>query len=226
VAPALQVLLGGGVLGNGEGRFADKVIKVPSKRGPDALRFVLNDFENNQQTNESFLEYYDRKEENHFYELLKPLAETSNLQPSDFVDWGSKDQFEIAVGVGECAGVVIDLVATLLFENEEKITHAKEALALNQYPDSIYYAYASIVNTAKALLISEQQKTNTQASIINQFEDLFADKIKLGSSFSDFVYQIRTNEPSKEFAEKYVNDAASFYKTATEFRAKTLQDDA
>lgn len=34
VAPALQVLLGGGVLGNGSGRFADKVIKVPSKRGP------------------------------------------------------------------------------------------------------------------------------------------------------------------------------------------------
>ena len=225
VAPALQVLLGGGVLGNGKGRFADKVIKVPSKRGPDALRFVLNDFEKHQQSNESFLDYYDRKQENHFYELLKPLADTSNLQPSDFVDWGSDDQFKIAVGVGECAGVVIDLVATILFENEEKIAHAKEALTLNQYPDSIYYAYASIVNTAKALLISEGQKTNTQASIINQFENLFADKINLGSSFSDFVYQIRTNEPSKEFAEKYVNDAASFYKIATEFRTKTLQDD-
>lgn len=33
VAPAVQVLLGGGVLGNGQGRFADKVRKLPSKRG-------------------------------------------------------------------------------------------------------------------------------------------------------------------------------------------------
>jgi len=212
-------------LGDGKGRFADKVIKIPSKRGPDALRFVLNDFEENQQTNDSFLDYYDRKQENHFYELLKPLGDTTNLEPSDFVDWGTEQPYEVAVGVGECAGVVIDLVATLLFENEEKITHAKEALALNQYADAIYYAYASIVNTAKALLISEQQKTNTQANIITQFDAVFADKISLPTSFSDFVYQIRTNEPSKEFAIKYVNDAVDFYKTATDYRAKILQDE-
>ena len=37
VAPALQVLLGGGVLGNGRGRFADKVIKLPSKRGREDI---------------------------------------------------------------------------------------------------------------------------------------------------------------------------------------------
>ena len=225
VAPALQVLLGGGVLGDGKGRFADKVIKIPSKRGPDALRFILNDFEEYQQKEESFLDYYDRKKESHFYELLKPLADTTNLVPSDFVDWGTEKPYEVAVGVGECAGVVIDLVATILFENEEKIAHAKEALELNQYSDAIYYAYASIVNTAKALLISEQEKTNTQASIITQFDSLFADKIKLPTSFSDFVYQIRTNEPSKEFAIKYVNEAADFYKNATDYRTKTLQDD-
>jgi len=44
VAPALQVLLGGGNLGNGNALFADKVVKVPSKRGPEALRRILNDF--------------------------------------------------------------------------------------------------------------------------------------------------------------------------------------
>ena len=45
VAPALQILLGGGILGNGDGRFADKVIKIPSKRGPQALRLLLNDYD-------------------------------------------------------------------------------------------------------------------------------------------------------------------------------------
>ena len=33
VAPALQVLLGGGNRGDGQGAFADKVVKVPSKEG-------------------------------------------------------------------------------------------------------------------------------------------------------------------------------------------------
>ena len=77
VAPALQVLLGGGRLGNGEGRFADKVIKIPSRRGPDALRLILNDFEANA-NGQSFLNYYDAKGEKYFYEFLKPLADVTN----------------------------------------------------------------------------------------------------------------------------------------------------
>ena len=45
VAPALQVLLGGGNLGDGNGLFADKVVKIPSRKGPEALRRILNDFD-------------------------------------------------------------------------------------------------------------------------------------------------------------------------------------
>ena len=115
VAPALQVLLGGGNLGNGKGRFADKVIKIPSRRGPEALRSILNDFEANA-NGLKFLDYYDAKGENYFFELLKPLSDITNLTETDFVDWGNADNYVKAIGVGECAGVVIDLVATLIFE--------------------------------------------------------------------------------------------------------------
>lgn len=225
VAPALQVLLGGGVLGNGEGRIANKVIKIPSKKGPEALRTILNNFEANVAKDETFLAYYDRQGEIYFYNLLKPLADTSNLEQSDFIDWGTEEAYTQEVGVGECAGVVIDLVATLLFESEEKIENASEALELNQYADSIYYAYTSLVNTAKALLITEGKKTNTQAGIITQFEEVFSSEIELESSFSEFVYQIKNSEPSKEFALKYVNDAKLFYKKVNEFRAKTLTNE-
>ena len=41
VAPAVQILLGGSNLGNGSGKFADKVIKLPSKRGPQASECFL-----------------------------------------------------------------------------------------------------------------------------------------------------------------------------------------
>jgi sulfite reductase (ferredoxin) len=57
VAPALQVLLGGGILGDGKGRISDKVLKIPSKRGPNALRSILNDYESNVIVGESFLNY-------------------------------------------------------------------------------------------------------------------------------------------------------------------------
>lgn len=226
VAPALQVLLGGGILGNGAGRIADKVIKVPSKRGPEALRTILNDVELNRAAAESFLDYYDRQGEMYFYNLLKPIADISNLQESEFTDWGSEEPYEMAVGVGECAGVMIDLVATILLDSEEKLESAQEALKLNQFADSIYYAYTSLVNTAKALLLTKDKTTNTQAGIILEFETLFADEIALEYPFSEFVYQIQKKEPNKEFAQKYLKDAQLFYEKATELRIKILSDES
>ena len=225
VAPALQVLLGGRVLGNGQGRIADKVIKVPSKRGAQAFRFVIDDFQKNVEKNESFLDYYDRQGKNYFYQLLKPLSQTDHLQESDFVDWGSDTQYIKAVGVGECAGVVIDLVSTLLFESEEKIEHAVEAFQNEQYADAIYYAYASFVNSAKALLLSADKKTNTHAGIITQFDEVFTGELELETTFSDLVYQIKKNEPSRTFAEKYIEEAKAFYKKIDVYRAKTLQNE-
>lgn len=79
------MLLGGGVLGNGQGRFADKVIKMPSKRGPQALRNILDDFAQNAE-GKDFLSYYDAQGQKYFYDILKPLSATDNLESSDFVD--------------------------------------------------------------------------------------------------------------------------------------------
>lgn len=225
VAPALQVLLGGGNLGNGNGRFSDKVIKIPSRRGPDALRLILNDFEANA-NGQSFLNYYDAQGEKYFYEFLKPLADVTNLTEADFVDWGNADNYVKAVGVGECAGVVIDLVATLLFEAKEKLTFAQEAFEDAKWSDSIYLAYAGFVNGAKALLLAENQKTNHQAGIIDLFDTVFVatNTIQLQSSLRELVYQINQNEPSAEFAKKYIQDAIVFFDAIEAYRNKDLAD--
>lgn len=223
VAPALQVLLGGGRLGNGAGRFADKVIKVPSRRGPDALRTILNDFDANG-SGQKFLDYYDTKGEKYFYEILKPYADVTNLTEADFVDWGNADNYVKAVGVGECAGVVIDLVATLLFEAKEKLILAQESFDEKKWSDAIYHAYAGFVNGAKALLLAENQKTNHHAGIVDLFDTVFIDtnKIELNSTFKDLVYQINKNEPSEAFAKDYIAQATVFFDKIETFRAQEL----
>ena len=223
VAPALQVLLGGGILGNGNGRFSDKVIKIPSRRGPEALRLILNDFEANADGTK-FLDYYDAKGEKYFYEFLKPLADVTNLTEEDFVDWGNADNYVKAVGVGECAGVVIDLVATLLFEAKDKLIVAEESFAEGKWSDSIYQAYAGFVNGAKALLLAEKEKTNTHAGIIDSFDAVFVEgkKIELGTSFKELVYQINKNEPSEAFAKEYIQEAISFFAKLEAYRAADL----
>ncbi|NNL01212.1 MAG: HEPN domain-containing protein, partial [Eudoraea sp.] len=223
VAPALQVLLGGGNLGDGQGLFADKVIKIPSKKGPAALRKILDDFEINGKE-ASYESYYAEKGEYYFYELLRPLADIENLAPEDYLDWGSNKRYQKAIGIGECAGVVIDLIATLLFESEEKIHNAKEAITEEKWAASIYYSYSSMVNTAKALLTAEKTKTNTHNSIIKDFDTYFVanSRIELNCSFEDLVLQLNKNEPEESFAKNYLANAEEFLNKVEAFRKQEL----
>jgi sulfite reductase (ferredoxin) len=224
VLPSLQLVLGGGAAGNGVGLIAEKVIKVPSKRGPQLVRNLLNDYKANVQPNEKFNDYFRRQGKNYFYELLKPLADLSNLTQEDFIDWGHTESYKTSVGVGECAGVMIDLVATLIYEAEEKYEWATKALENKQYADAIYHSYATIVSGAKAMLLGKQVQCNTHNKIISDFQENFVATGEYTSvaDFSEFVNQIQKNEPTKEFAEKYLAEAGKFLKDINDLRNKQI----
>lgn len=223
VIPALQVLLGGGNMGDGNGRFADKVTKIPSKRGPQALRVLLDDFESNADGLD-FLSYYDEKGQIYFYDLLKELGDASTVTPADYVDWGNTEDYKIAVGVGECAGVVLDLVATLLLEAKEKIDIAQKCLEEGRWSDSIYHHYAGLINAAKAILLSESLSANSYANIIAQFDEAFvaSGKIDLGGTFAEKIYQINQNEPTEEFARAYANETLEIYGLLKSYREEEV----
>ncbi|MCC9166845.1 nitrite reductase [Pontibacter harenae] len=224
VLPALQVLVGGGTLGNGEGRIANKVIKVPSKRGIDVLRYVINDYNENKQEGEKFYAYYDRQGKDHFYQLLKPLADLTTLAPEDFVDWGHQEEFATAIGVGECAGVMIDLVATLLFESDEKLEWAEEAFADKRFADAIYHSYTAFISTAKALLLDKNVKCNTQSGIINDFDTNYVAEgiFKFEPDFKSVVLQLNQNEPTDAFAKEYLSQSQLFLHEASRYRQEEL----
>ncbi|MGI9530065.1 HEPN domain-containing protein [Lutimonas sp.] len=228
VIPAFQVLLGGGSLGDGQGRFSDKIIKIPSKRGPEALRLLIFDYEDNKSNDQKFNDYYLEMGKNHFYQLLKPLADISEIDKDLFIDWGHNENYIKAIGVGECAGVVIDLVSTLLFESEEKLENARLNLEDQKWSDSIYHSYAAIINTAKAVLIGENIKTNTQAGIVKDFDQYFIKSglIEMGGSLADLVYEIKNNKASASFAQKYLSEAKKFYELVDTLRTNALKDEA
>jgi sulfite reductase (ferredoxin) len=211
VLPAVQVLVGGGVLGDGAGRIADKVIKVPSKRAPEVLRHILNDFEKNG-AGKSFLDYSAEKGDRYYYELLKPLADLESILDEDYIDWGQQEKFATAIGVGECAGVMIDLVATLFLEAEEKIANAMECLHNKAWADGIYHAYSAQVHAAKGLLLQKGVQCNTQHGILNDFDKTFtqAGLYTAAESFKAQVLRMNDIEPSENFASEYLQQAKDF----------------
>ncbi len=222
VVPALQVLVGGAVLGSGDARMAEKVIKIPGKRAPLALRSILQDYKENGTPGESFAGYSHRRGEQHYYELLKPLARLDNLQEEEYIDWGQEVKFSTAIGVGECAGVMIDLVATLLLEAQDKIAAAESCLSQEQWADGIYHAYSARIQCAKALLLGEGVHCNTQMGILTDFDRHFTDKglYVTATSFKEEVLQMNAHSPSEAFAETYLAQSKSFLSFTAEWREK------
>lgn len=220
ILPALVVLLGGGKLKDGKGIISDKLIKIPSKRGPQALRILLNDYDANSHQGEYYHDYFQRLGRNHFYALLKPLADLATVRQEDYLDWGEEHKFELKTAVGECAGVIIDLVSTLFYESTEKLDLARLALGNGQYADSIYHSYNAFINTAKALLLTQDVKPSTQHMVMTEFQKHFADKgmMDVGAPFREYVLRINKHTPGQEFAETYLADSSLFLEKAFDWR--------
>lgn len=221
VIPAAQILLGGGVLGNGKGAFADKVIKIPSKRIGTALRYILNEFAKSDKRN--FLSFYEEKGEKYFYDLLKPLAEIAEPEDALFFDWGQEEHYKKEIGVGECAGVVIDLVATLFVEAEDKLGLMQEALEQRLWADAQFHGYSAVVQASKALLIAEGKRTNSHAAIINQFEEIFVESGDLKVANYESLALRMTVDQADATVLAYAKEVEAFYLQVVQFRKNQLE---
>ena len=124
------------------------------------------------------------------------------------MDWGAKEKYEKAIGIGECAGVTIDLVQTLLFEAEESLELAQESSSAKQWSDSIYHAYSGQIKAAKALLTTVKAKTNSQHSIKIAFDEHFKEYGENeGMTFHECVGKMNQEASTESFANTYLKQA-------------------
>lgn len=212
VIPAMQVVIGGGIDPSGKGFVAEKVIKLPTKRMPQAFRALFDDYEANANEGEYFNDYYYRQGKMYFYNLLKPLADTATLVDEDYMDWGYNEDFIPEIGTGECAGVMYDMVGIILNDADERLKRSEKTFEKERYADTIYYAYNAFVIGAKALLLGKDIHCNTHHGIIADFNTHYYEsgEIKLDRSFEELVYQMKQHEPTRAFAESYRAQAAAF----------------
>ncbi len=228
VMPAMQILLGGGFDKDRIATVATKVVKVPSKVAPLAFKAVLADFDENSFEGEYFNNYYRRQVEGdkmYFFTLLKPFTSVVEATDDYFVDWGTDEKYVKAVGVGECAGVVLDLVGTLIADAKEKFDFSTRALESGNWQDAIYHSYNAFVVSAKALLTGEGVACNTQKKIVADFDENLVDKGFAdfgGASFAEKVFQLDKVEPSLEFAQQYYEEAKAFMTQVDKIREEQI----
>lgn len=224
VIPAMQVIVGGGIDKAGVGFIGDKVIKLPTKRIPESIRLLIADFEDNKvDNNEEYVHYVSKQDRKYFYNILKPLADIESITTSDLQDWGQETSYVQEIGVGECAGVIIDMVATILGDAEGKIDLAIEAYKSNNISDAVYHAYNIFIISAKAMLLSDDIKCNTQIKILDDFQANYIETGKLDIGVTDFpsyVLRLKAGKPTEAFAKEYIKDAQAFLRQVKDVRAQ------
>jgi sulfite reductase (ferredoxin) len=226
VIPALQVVLGGGVDSEGKGFIAEKVIKLPSKRIPEALRLLLDDYHYGASGGAYFNDYVSEKGKIYFYDLLKPLADLTKVEDTEYIDWGHSERFIPEIGVGECAGVSFDMIGTIIGDSEEKLQFAEEALVQQLWTESLYNAYTSMVVAAKAMLLTEDIRCNTHIGILKDFDKHFVQqgKLAVADQFESYVLEFNQRPPSESFAKVYLKRAQEFLKKVKSFRGASLSE--
>ncbi len=224
VLPAMQIVLGGGVDETGKGFIAEKIIKIPTKRTPIALTWLLDDYEEKELGGERFNDYVQRQGKMYFYNLLKELTTKDDLHSSDFWDWGQETIYKKEIGVGECAGVAFDMVTTILNDAKEKVELGRQALEEELFGDSVYLSYGAFVVAAKAILLGVDVKCNTHIGIIKDFDQHLVDTglFDLEVPFAELVLQINQNQPEPAFAEQYWQQAAAFLEQVFAYREARL----
>ncbi len=233
IAPAMQVVVGGGIAPDGRGFIAQKVIKVPTRRIPQVVRDLFNDYQAHAAEGEYYNDYAVRQGKRYFYDLLKYLGDTSEITPEEFYDWGQDHDYRQEIGVGECAGVSLDVIGAILNDASNKIIAAGRSLEGKAYADAGYHAYSAMITAAKALLLSEDVKCNTHIKILSDFEEHFGDRIphpqplsrgegSLAMPFPEFVLRIKKQEATADFVTGYLADARVFVSKAIKARETQL----
>ncbi len=226
VVPAMQVVLGGGIDPNGKGWIADKIIKLPTKKILDCIRDLINDYNANATEGEYYNNYYVRQGKKYFYTLLKPLADITQLTGTDLFDWGQDHEYKQEIGVGECAGVILDVVGTIIKDASERLDSAEADFKNGHLAEAAYYSYSSYVIGAKALLLADDIKCNTQVGILDDFQETLVEsgRFPFTGNFKETVLELKNNQPTSEFVKNFMLDAKNFLKQVIAFRESALAD--
>ncbi len=104
--PAYEFFLGGN-FENGDLRFGKRiVVKIPAKRGPEAVKVVLGYYKENRKDGEEFNQFVDRMGTKAFEQLLAPLKAVGPLGRDTikyYMDWDKTVLFKVERGEGECS---------------------------------------------------------------------------------------------------------------------------
>ncbi|MGC4094192.1 MAG: hypothetical protein QM756_41030 [Polyangiaceae bacterium] len=158
--PHFQLVVGGELDGNARS-YGLAIGAVPSKRVPQVVERLTNDYVAGKQTGETFKAYVDRVGKKAIRKIVDEFNNVPSYEedPSFYSDWGDPREYTIGdLGVGECAGEIVPFTQFGLAASEREVFEAQVLLDEGKVKDAAERAYSAMLQAARAL--ARQQNPN------------------------------------------------------------------
>jgi sulfite reductase (ferredoxin) len=198
-----QLVVGGEWARNG-GSYGLAVGAFPSKRVPEVVERVADFWLRERQPGERLQAFIQRVGRARLKTLLDDLREVPSYEadPSFYRDWGDAREYTIGdMGVGECAGEVVDSAQFGLAASEREVFEAQLALEAGDVRRAAELAYRAMLSAAKALVVTENIDIGDDPEhIVSEFRTRFCDTTLFYDRFAGAkfaMYLFHTHEDKR-----------------------------
>ncbi|MBM3778815.1 MAG: nitrite/sulfite reductase [Acidimicrobiia bacterium] len=218
--PHFQVVLGGQWDQNA-GAYGLAVGAVPSKRVPEVLERIVGRYVQERTGDESFRKFVERIGKRVLKESFADLATVPTFEedPSFYSDWGDPRVYTIAdMGVGECAGEVVEVGAFDLAAAEAQVFEAQIQLEEGDSVRADALAYRAMLLAARSLVKQELMSVSEEPNdVVREFRarfhdtGLFHDRFA-GGKFAEYLFHRHDHPPAvtPDAARRVVEEAQLF----------------
>ncbi len=176
--PHFQLVVGGQWENNG-GSFGLAIGAVPSKRVPELVARLTQQYASERQGEESFAAFVNRIGKKPIRAMVEETQQVPAYEedPSFYSDWGDPREYTISdMGEGECAGAVVPYVEVELAGSEREIFEAQVLLDEDDLDEAAARAFAAMVRAARALTREKHPNIgNDVDEIVSEFRTRFVD---------------------------------------------------
>lgn len=217
-APVFQILLGGTTKDNASS-FGLTVAKVAAKKAPAAIEKLTNLYTEHKLEGESFADFTTRfgrvrvKQELQEFTVRTSFEETPELYEDNRQPW----EYKTSLGVGECAGAVIDQAEFMLEDADRLNFEATLALDEGHWEEAAAKSLDASMKASDGLLFTRGLLLSDKYDTVEEFRKHFYDTSEFLKPFADNFFRA-SGEPAAgiepDRARKRVEEATLFIEQA------------
>ncbi|MCB9496393.1 MAG: sulfurtransferase TusA family protein [Fibrobacteria bacterium] len=217
-APFAQVMLGGSATGEFI-RLARRSLRVPTKKAPKVVTTLVDLFLAERSAGQGFDAWIGSVSDERAKEILAPLGviETPEEAPEMYRDWDSETKdYNPAMGQGECAGGVIDLVNEALADGENTLRMARQLIESGFWVDAVKNVREAAGHVFRAGLSNAGEETVSYAEDLSRYLKFYGSNEAL-PEISEFLREGTVpSSIDEKAARELVADAALFIEGVVE----------